>query len=142
MAGYYKLSLVLAFVAGCNLQIPNAGPPQTGCGDDDPRVGQTAVLEGYFHGVSGTARIVDNCTIVIENFSYDGGGGEVHVIVSPDSDYRNNAKSLTGQIAQKGSYNNVTMTLPLPVGVTLDDVHNISIMCLSFGINLGEGTFQ
>ena len=40
------------------------------CASDHPRVGQTAELITRFHNVTGTATLVDNCTIEITNFNY------------------------------------------------------------------------
>jgi hypothetical protein len=43
-------------------------------------VGQTGeFVDTFIHNVHGTARIVDNCTSVIENFTYDGIGLDVRV---------------------------------------------------------------
>ena len=38
-----------------------------------------AELEEYFHDVSGTAEIVDDCTVIIHDFTYDGTGLDVRI---------------------------------------------------------------
>ena len=92
--------------AGC--AAPDPGPPQVGCADDDPRVGQSAVLETRFHSVSGTATIVDNCTIVIENFTYDGGGLDVRVYGAADTTFEDGVV-LSEELRKAGGYDNETL---------------------------------
>jgi hypothetical protein len=130
---------LVGLLGACNT-VPNPSPPLTGCAADDPRVGQTAVLRGYLHGVSGTARIVDNCTIDIENFSYDGIGMDVRVVGFKDNDVANGIP-LTANIRyqRESGYNNETLTVPLPEGVTLDDIEGVAILCETFQINFGDG---
>lgn len=132
---------LVAVLCGCpaTVTVPNAF--QATCPADDPRVGETAVLHGYLHGVRGTARIVSNCQIVIEHFSYDNIGLDVRVVGIKNND-RATLIPLTGNIRDHGPYNDATLSVPLPNGVTLDDVQQISITCVSYGINFGDGTFQ
>jgi hypothetical protein len=134
--------MALALLAGGCLSFPDPAPPQTDCGADDPRVGQTAELtDTFIHNVHGTARIVDNCTIVIENFTYDGIGLDVRVVGVVDEDF-SNPTILTADIRRVGGYDNETLQIPLPEGVTLDDVPTISIMCVPFTFSFGDGTFE
>ncbi len=44
------------------------------CTKTHPLVGSSVALSSIAHSVSGTVRVVDDCTIEINNFSYDGGG--------------------------------------------------------------------
>lgn len=43
-------------------------------GKTSAKVGKTLTLSSRAHGVSGTATVVDDCTIQLSNFNYDGGG--------------------------------------------------------------------
>lgn len=119
---------------------------QNGCGADDPRVGYIAELNSRLHGVSGTARIIDNCTIAIEHFNYDGIALDSRVVGVVNGDFKN-VIVLSGPLMRAEGYTDETLLVPLPEGVTLDDVPVISISCLPgidiFGeANFGEGTFH
>lgn len=121
--------LFVGCLCGCaNHPLPD--PPQTNCSADDPRVGEIAELNGRMHGISGIARIVDNCTIVIEHFNYDGIAVDARVVGIVNYDFKN-VIVLTGPIMRAGGYHDETLVVPLPEGVTLDDVPVISIDCLT-----------
>ena len=146
MSNCFKSALVaialLVLIAGCPVASTPA-PGQTGCAADHPNVGMTAVIEGINHGVSGTARIVDNCTIVIEHFYYDGIALDPHVVGSKADD--SNLIILSDSILRLGGYQDETLTVTLPTGVTLDDIERIGIACIPFGViplSFGAGTFQ
>ncbi len=138
--GACGLLMALLIAAGCR-SVPDPASPQANCGTDDPRIGMTAPLTTRLHGVQGTARIVDNCTIVIENFSYDGIGIDVRVVGVRNGDIAGGIP-LTGDIRRPQGYSNETLTVPLPQGVTLDDVPEIAIVCVTFNVNFGEGQFR
>jgi hypothetical protein len=134
--------LVLTLAVGGCPTFPDPATPQTGCDADDPRVGQAAEFTNTFiHNVHGTARIVDNCTIVIENFTYDGIGLDVRVVGIVDGDF-SNFTILTSDIRRAGGYTDETLEVPLPEDVTLDDAPTISIMCVPFSFSFGHATFQ
>ena len=146
MPSYFKASLIgitlAALIAGCPVtQAP--APGQTGCAADHPKVGMTAVIEGISHGVAGTARIVDNCTIVIEHFYYDGIALDPHVVGGKADD--SDLIVLSESIFRLGGYQDETLTVTLPEGVTLDDIERIGIACIPLGVfplSFGAGTFQ
>ncbi|NKB33150.1 MAG: c-type cytochrome [Pseudomonadales bacterium] len=116
---------------------------ETGCTSDHPKVGQTAVFQPGFHDVSGTARIIDDCTIDLENFTFDGGGIDVRVYVGNAGFFDETeggfaiSDDLVG-IAFSGGVLRVT----LPAGRTLDDFDSISIWCVAVGISFGTGFFE
>lgn len=135
------LSLPLAaFFLACHTA-PLITDFQSDCASDHPKVGQIAVLNGRFHSVSGTARIIDNCTIRIENFTYDGGGLDVRVFSARNMDYIN-GKPLTNDLKKSGGYMGETLEVKLPMNVSLDEINNISIWCVSVAENFGDGTFR
>lgn len=138
--------LLAVWVCGC-VYHPIPTSLQEDCAADDPRVGQIAVLtDRFIHGVSGTARIVDNCTIVIEHFYYDGIAVDARVVGVVNNDWQR-ATVLSGPLMRAGGYQDETLVVRLPEGVTLDDVPMISICCLP-GVDflgtgtLGDGVFQ
>lgn len=139
---FLTLSLTMACVLlyGACAQVPEAGSPQGDCGSTHPKVGQQAVLRGYMHGIRGTATMVDDCTIVIEGFYYDGIGLDVRVIgAAANENVSSGGAILTDNIRRV--YNNETITVKLPIGVTLDDIDQIGIVCKSFNINFADGFF-
>lgn len=138
---------LIALVAWGCVYHPVPSEFQAGCEADHPRVGQVAELTNRFiHGVSGTARIVDNCTIVIEHFYYDGIAVDSRFVGVVDENWKDLAV-LTGPMMRTGGYQDETVVIKLPDGVTLDDIEMISLCCLP-GIdflgngNLGEGVFH
>jgi hypothetical protein len=132
---------ILFFLTGCSV-VPQPPPPASGCGSDDPRVGQTAELSNSFHGIRGTARIADNCTIVISGFYYDGTGIDVRFVGIRNGDFQDYVVLSQENLVRQDPYVNETLTVTLPEGVTLDDVPTISVFCVPFRFSFGEGTFQ
>jgi cytochrome c len=117
-------------------------PPTTGttCASTHPKIGQTAELSTFAHRVSGTAEIVDDCTVVINNFNFDGQGIVVEVYGGIDGNYKNGfpiSDNIFGQ-----PYTNGTLEIKLPETVTLDDFNGISIWCTAVGVSFGDGLFQ
>ncbi|CAM2069603.1 DM13 domain-containing protein [Sulfidibacter corallicola] len=108
---------------------------------EDPRIGTVATLRNSAtYGISGRAVIVDERTIRLENFSYNGGGPDVRVYLGLNNDFVNGpiiSDSLSGTV-----FNNETLELTIPESVSLDDFNAISIWCTLFSISFSEGTFQ
>lgn len=132
-------SVLISLIAGCALVPPPAEPPAE-CAAADPRIGQNARLRTYFHSVSGTARIVDDCTIEIQDFTYDGGGLDVRVYGARDLSF-SDPVILSRDLRRPGGYRGATLTVKLPEGVTLDDVRAIAIWCVPADVNFGDGVF-
>jgi hypothetical protein len=105
------------------------------------RVGQVAQLSILFHDVSGTATIVDDCTIVLAEFNFDGEGIIVEIYGGTDGSYQPPVGfSISGDI--KGtSFANDTLTLTLPEDISLDNFNGISVWCTAVGISFGDGLF-
>lgn len=123
---------------------PDSGPVDvgnSGCGTTHARVGQTATLTTRSHGVRGTARVVDDCTIVIENFFFDGAGVDVRVYGATGGNYRGGF-GMGPDLLRAGGYNGETLTASLPAGKTLDNIDGISIWCVPVGVSFGDGLFR
>ncbi|MEZ4287740.1 MAG: DM13 domain-containing protein [Polyangiales bacterium] len=116
------------------------------CTNVDPKVGQTAELSTLAHGVSGTATIVDDCTIRLDNFNYDGGGPNVQVYAGPQNGSSGSFEPPDGFAISENingrSYESETLFITLPGGITLDDFNCVSIWCSDFNANFGEGCFM
>jgi hypothetical protein len=105
-------------------------------------VGQTGELSTLAHSVSGTATIVDDCTIEITNFNYDGGGIIVEVYAGIDEDYQPPVGFAISDNIFGTRFENQTFTVQLPTNKTLDDLNGISIWCSDVGVSFGDSLFN
>jgi len=100
----------------------------------NPLVGTTATFRNFTHDIGGTMTLVDDRTIRITNFTYDGGGPAVYFYIGTDGGYssRQGGRPI-GPMLNGRIYNNETITLTLPADVTLDDFNGISVWCELLG---------
>ncbi len=120
---------------------PNATTPvaMTACDKTHPKVGQVATLSTRSHGVSGKATVIDNCTLEIRNFSYDGLGlSRVFVYGGVGGNYA--AGFPIGPNLRGTVFANQTLTVTLAAG-DLDKLDGISIWCTDANANFGDGKF-
>jgi mono/diheme cytochrome c family protein len=116
-------------------------PPVSGCGKTHPRVGWVADLgintgEGQ---VSGFVTMVDDCTLELTNFSYDGEGIEVRVFGSKVKNFRPGFTIGPDIVGKR--FTKATWRVTLPVGKTLDDLDWVSIWCVKARADFGSGPF-
>ena len=117
------------------------GGTGTGCTANHARVGWHADLgintgEGQ---VRGLVTMVDDCTLELSGFSYDGNGIDVRVYGSKNANFRPGfsiGPDLVGR-----HFDNDTLRVQLPAGKTLDDLDWVSIWCVAVGANFGSGPF-
>lgn len=140
---------IVAFVsdgAESNVVMGNDDPlinSETGCTTTNSKIGQTAEFTRLFHQVSGTATIVDDCTIDLTGFSFDGGGIDVRIYVGSGGRFRESQGGFAISEDLVGiAYSNNTLRLTLPAGRTLDDFDSISVWCVAVGVSFGTGFFQ
>ena len=129
---------------GCDSEGP--GETQDDCESTHAYVGKRAPLAGYAHDISGYVTVVDDCTLELTEFTYDGAGLDVKLIAgeagtSGDDQYVNGTV-LSEDLRKSGGYENDTVSVPLPTGVSLDDFNNMSIWCVSVGENFADATFD
>jgi hypothetical protein len=105
------------------------------------KVGQSAALSTRAHDVSGTCTIIDNDTIEIRDFVYDGDGVDVQVVLSANAGF-SPYTSISHDLRRATPYNGETLTFDLPPTVSLDEVNYISIWCVPFGASFGDGPFN
>ena len=111
------------------------------CESTHSRVGQVATLATFFHGVAGEATIVDDCTIRIDNFVFDGNGIDVQIYGGLGGDY-DGGFSMTGDLFNFPlGYEGATVYATLPEDKSLDDLDGISVWCVDVGVDFGSGTF-
>lgn len=120
--------------------VGGGGSTERVCAATHAKVGQTTTLSQRAHGVKGNARIVDDCTIELTNFSYDGGGIDVRVYGALGGDY-DDGFAISHNILGT-PYANGTLRVQLPVGATLDDLDGISIWCVAASFSFGDGLFM
>ena len=119
----------------------NAGA-ENACSKTHSRIGWSADLgintgEGQ---VSGFVTMVDDCTLELRDFSYDGNGIDVRVYGSKDRSFRP-AFTMGPNIVGR-TFNKETFRVSLPAGRTLDDLEWVGIWCVAVGADFGSGPFK
>ena len=113
------------------------------CGSSHNKVGQSAFFTTLSHNVSGRAEILDNCTIKISQFSYDGGGPDVYFYAANDRFYdSDDAFRMGNQLNGSNGFENADLILKLPNNKTLDDLNSLSVWCVEFEANFGDLLFR
>jgi len=118
---------------------PTTSAP-AGCPGTHSRVGWRAELATYHHGVAGTAEILDDCTIAVTDFTYDGTGIDVRFHGGTNEDYAGGF-ALSDNLLKSGGYAGESLVLTLPEGRSLDDLDGISVWCVDVEIDFGSGVF-
>lgn len=107
-----------------------------------PKVGQAASLDvPGFHDVSGTAHIINNHTIELRNFNFDGGGIYVEVWLSESGNFPSDYISISGDLIGT-VFTDATVQYEIPEGTDLSKINYISIWCVPAGASFGDGQFQ
>jgi hypothetical protein len=106
-----------------------------------PKVGKVATFSTVAHNVQGTAHIVNNRTVELRNFYFDGGGLDVQVYVSTNGTSYDPYISLSTNLVGT-AYEDETVVLAIPEGADLDDFQYISIWCVDVNFSFGDGYFQ
>jgi hypothetical protein len=141
--------LAAAVLAGCGggedapvVATPPPEPPISvapSCAKTNAKVNQVAVLSTLAHAVSGRAKVLDDCTIEITNFNYDGGGlATVYAYGAIGGRFTSGfaiGPNLRGTV-----YTNQTLTLKLKAG-DLDKLDSLSIWCEDAKADFGSGRF-
>lgn len=113
----------------------------SGCTSDHPMVGATATLVEAFHDVGGTAEILDDCTIEIRDFTYDGTGIDVRLYGGLGGNY-DAGFAMGDDLIKTGGYEGETLVFTIPDGHTLDDLDGVSVWCVDVGVDFGSGMFS
>jgi Electron transfer DM13 len=117
--------------------LPNAG---ASCTKTSPKIGQVATLSTRGHGVSGQARVIDDCTIELTNFNFDGGGlPDVFVYGAKGAAY-STGFAIGGNLFGKPQTNS-TILLTLK-DKEIDNLDGISIWCVRASVSFGDGIFK
>lgn len=122
---------------------------EAGCGDactaDSDVVGARYTLSSLAHGVAGELVVVNDGTLLLEAFDYDGGGVDVRALVAPDRAGLGDdtvRTMLSEDLRRAGGYAGASLTFNLPEGMSLDDIGVFAIWCLPFGANFGDAVIN
>lgn len=113
----------------------------TNCSSSHSKVGTTGTLTTFAHSVSGTVTIIDDCTIEITGFNYDGGGPQVYFYAGTNGNYTDANAFRFSHLLTGTSFNNDTIRLIIPNPKSLDDFNSLSIWCVDFNANFGHIIF-
>jgi mono/diheme cytochrome c family protein len=111
------------------------------CDATHPKVGQMATLSTLAHSVSGTAEIIDDCTIRVTDFNYDGGGINVRFYSGQGGNYVGGFP-MSEDLIRATPYIDESVYAQLPEGRTLDELDGISVWCVDVAVSFGDGIFQ
>lgn len=135
------IAFVLSNEGGSGGGGPNGGLRE--CEATHPKIGQVATLSTFAHQVSGTAVIVDDCTIRVDDFVFDGQGIDVRFYSGLGGDYQSGFSMSEEDLRRPEGYDGTeTVYAQLPEGRTLDELDGISVWCVPVEASFGDGTFQ
>lgn len=106
-----------------------------------PLVGRSVEFSTVAHDVSGTLTVLDDRTLELSNFNYDGGGVVVYLYNGVDGNYTGPDSQRIGSLLNGRVFENETFTVTLPDGLTLDDFNGISVWCEPFNASFGDARF-
>ncbi|WP_170252869.1 DM13 domain-containing protein [Colwellia echini] len=111
------------------------------CTSTHEKIGYSGFFNTISHNVSGKATIIDDCTIEISQFSYDGGGPLVYFYGATDHEYAGDNAFRLGNLLTGTIFNDATISITLPQGKSLDDLTGLSVWCVDFNANFGQMEF-
>jgi len=110
------------------------------CKSTHPKVGFSGVLSRLAHSVSGRVTVIDDCTILVTEFNYDGGGPLVYFYAGSNGNYNpinSNSFRISKTITGTRS-SNAQITLKIPTGKSLNDFDGISVWCEGIAASFGD----
>ena len=110
-------------------------------GDSYARADWVAVLTPGEYDSRGIARIIDERTIQIDQFTYDGAAPLVYFYLG-ESDTQGDFVNGIPIGPPLGQYDNETVIVQLAEGETLDGWGAISVWCVTFDVNFTSATFE
>jgi mono/diheme cytochrome c family protein len=113
----------------------------SGCASDHEKVGWVAELTTRQHQVSGTATIIDNCTIEVTQFNYDGRGIVVQAYTGQGRNFNSRAAHAISENLVGTAFADATVQFSLPDDLSLDEFGALSIWCVEVGVSFGDGIF-
>jgi hypothetical protein len=111
------------------------------CASTHSLVGTSAAFVTFFHGVSGTVTVLDDCTLEINNFTYDGLGPSVYFYAGKNRIYEGSEVFYFPLLLTGNRFNDARMRLRIPEGKTLADFDSVSVWCFDVRVNFGDAFF-
>jgi len=90
--------------------------------------------------VSGFVTMIDDCTLELTTFSYNGDGIEVRLFGSKASNFRPGFTIGPDIVGMR--FTRATWKVQLPAGKTLADLDWVSIWCVKARADFGSGPFR
>ncbi|KNC55022.1 uncharacterized protein AMSG_12372 [Thecamonas trahens ATCC 50062] len=135
--GIQTLSLWCETMGMDMASIPLPRPP---CSATSAYIGATGELSRLNHGVRGRITIVDDCSFVIDGFSYDGAAPQTQILVAASGAPSDIASGVhaSGPIGSALAGAN-SLFFRLPGSATFcDDMTFISVWCVAVGVDFGS----
>jgi hypothetical protein len=109
-----------------------------------PQIGWQAELSKLAHNVSGTVTILDENTVQVDDFTYDGGGIDVFFYLGKENtrdSFKTGLKIGSNLLTHVYNGSEPPFMIDLPAGNTLEGWNAISVWCVTASANFGSGTF-
>lgn len=138
-AGAVNTSLISEQVAieHLNLALGNMATTRV-CTSDSTKIGYTGTFSTLAHNVSGKATVIDDCTLEITQFNFDGAAPNVKFYGGINGNFTDSDAFAIGERLDGRSYTNETILLELPEGKFVDDFDSLSVWCVAFSANFGN----
>lgn len=108
--------------------------------DEVPDVGWIAELRGHHHDVGGTAEIIDENTIEITDFTYDGGGiNSRFYLLADGEDFHKDYELSDNMVGDE--FTGDTLTLDIS-GIPFEEWNLITLWCVPAAVSFGDGVFR
>ena len=143
-SGAVRASLVganIAVTAFVN-SLEQQSVPVSECDSTHPRVGTSAAFVTLFHGVSGTLHVLDDCTLEINDFIYDGLEPSVFFYAGLDRVYEGPDVFYFPFLLTEIQFNNDRLRLRIPDGKSLNDFDSLSVWCFDVRVNFGDAYLE
>lgn len=110
-----------------------------------PQIGWQADLSQDFHDVSGTVTILDEDTVQVDNFTYDGAGIVVYFYLGEEDStpaFTSGLEIGPDLFGTAFDGSQAPLVYDLPAGQTMEGWNAISVWCVTAGVSFGSGTFE
>ncbi|MEM6925456.1 MAG: DM13 domain-containing protein [Myxococcota bacterium] len=140
-----QLSMSIVSALGLLTTLAACGGP-VGEGDgivdvsEVPEVGWEAIFETRSHDVAGRAVIIDEQTIELQDFTYDGGGVNARLFLLPAGGAFTDDFELTDNLVGT-PFDNENVLIDIPEDATFEEWNLITLWCVPFRVDFGSGTF-
>lgn len=110
-------------------------------GEGYPRADWAAYMPPGAHRAEGVATIVDERTIRVDYFTYDGTAPAVYFYLGETDTHGDFVRGIPIGPELERAYDDETVTVQLPEGQTLDGYGAISVWCAEFDVNFTSASF-